>query len=75
MHKFYKLIENNVAKLKSTTYEVRMPATTLYVTVEPENIKAILATQFKDFGKGQLLHDRWEQVCPWMFGADEQVSW
>ena len=52
-----------------------MPATTLYVTVEPENIKAILATQFKDFGKGQLLHDRWEQVWSWMLGTYEQVSW
>jgi hypothetical protein len=26
------------------------------LTAEPENIKAILATQFKDFGKGEAFH-------------------
>ena len=33
----------------------------LIVTVDPENIKAILASQFSDYGKGQYFHDEWEQ--------------
>ena len=32
------------------------------MTVEPENIKAILATQFNDFGKGELMHRSWRRV-------------
>lgn len=29
------------------------------LTAEPENIKAILATQFKDYGKGEAFHKDW----------------
>lgn len=29
------------------------------LTAEPENIKAILATQFKDYGKGESFRQRW----------------
>ena len=37
------------------TYEVKMPpGKTHFVTSEPENLKAILATQFKDFGLPQI---------------------
>ena len=32
------------------------------MTVDPENIKALLATQFNDFGKGKEFHDSWELV-------------
>jgi len=32
------------------------------VTADPENIKALLATQFNDFGKGEELHESWKQV-------------
>jgi hypothetical protein len=34
------------------------------MTVDPENIKAILATQFTDFGKGKEFHDGWNFVPP-----------
>lgn len=30
------------------------------MTADPENIKAILATQFKDYGKGEQFHKDWE---------------
>lgn len=30
-------------------------------TAEPENIKAILATQFQDYGKGQPFHEDWKE--------------
>lgn len=29
-------------------------------TADPENIKAILATQFNDYGKGKPFHDEWQ---------------
>jgi cytochrome P450 len=31
----------------------------LILTAEPENIKALLATQFKDYGKGEQFHTEW----------------
>ena len=30
-------------------------------TADPENIKAILATQFNDYGKGELFHKDWTE--------------
>jgi cytochrome P450 len=30
-------------------------------TADPENIKAILTTQFADYGKGEQFHKEWEQ--------------
>lgn len=30
-------------------------------TVDPENIKAILTTQFTDYGKGERFHNEWER--------------
>ena len=32
----------------------------LVFTVDPENIKAILATQFTDYGKGKPFHEEWK---------------
>lgn len=32
------------------------------MTFEPENVKAILATQFNDFAKGEDFHNSWYQV-------------
>ena len=32
------------------------------MTVDPENIKAILATQFTEFGKGHDFHEAWKLV-------------
>jgi hypothetical protein len=41
---------------------MRVPGVRPIMTVDPENIKALLATQFNDFGKGQEFHDSWELV-------------
>jgi hypothetical protein len=41
---------------------MRLPGTNTIVTVDPENVKAILATQFNDFGKGAELHGALEPV-------------
>ncbi len=44
----------------SWTAESRLMNRRLIFTADPENIKAILATQFGDFGKGQPFHEEWK---------------
>lgn len=41
---------------------MRAPGVTPIMTLDPENIKAILATQFNDFGKGEEFHNAWSMV-------------
>lgn len=38
------------------TFEMQMMGMRLIVTDEPENIKAIMSSQFGDYGEGELLH-------------------
>jgi cytochrome P450 len=42
--------------------------------VDPENIKAILATQFNDFGKGERFHHQWKEFLgDSIFATDGQM--
>ena len=43
------------------TSEVRALGRRTIFTADPENIKAILATQFSDFGKGESFHEEWRE--------------
>lgn len=43
------------------TSEMRAMNRRAIFTADPENIKAILATQFSDFGKGDIFHEEWEE--------------
>lgn len=43
------------------TSEVRAINRRAIFTADPENIKAILATQFSDFGKGEIFHREWAE--------------
>ncbi|KFX86186.1 hypothetical protein O988_09724, partial [Pseudogymnoascus sp. VKM F-3808] len=42
------------------TVEGRPASQRVILTADPENIKAILATQFSDFGKGKPFHNDWK---------------
>ena len=42
------------------TIEINLVGQRVIATADPENIKAILATQFTDYGKGKPFHDDWE---------------
>ena len=42
------------------TAETRLMGRRILFTIDPENIKAILATQFGDFGKGAPFHREWK---------------
>lgn len=45
---------------KRYTVEARPGGRRVIFTADPENIKAILATQFTDYGKGKPFHDEWK---------------
>lgn len=44
---------------KRYTMEAKPVGRRLVFTADPENIKAILATQFTDYGKGEPFHEEW----------------
>lgn len=43
----------------SWTGEARILNQRIVFTADPENMKAVLATQFGDFGKGEPFHEEW----------------
>ena len=45
---------------KSPTVEIPLGGQRFIFTAQPENIKAILATQFSDYGKGEPFHKDWQ---------------
>lgn len=45
----------------SYTCELQVMGRRTVFTSDPENIKAILATQFSDFGKGEIFHREWRE--------------
>ncbi|KHN98505.1 cytochrome P450 52A11 [Metarhizium album ARSEF 1941] len=46
---------------KCNTVEARIVTERLIFTIDPENIKALLATQFSDFGKGEPFRREWSE--------------
>lgn len=49
------------APAQSRTVELTMARQRFIFTADPENIKAILATQFEDYGKGETFHEDWKE--------------
>ncbi|PNY27111.1 Cytochrome P450 52A1 [Tolypocladium capitatum] len=45
----------------SWTTETRVVGQRIIFTADPDNFKALLATQFGDFGKGEPFHKQWEE--------------
>ena len=58
----YDLVNKYVAQTGAYTYEMQLPGARHIVTADPENIKAILASQFEDFGKGKEVRETWKAV-------------
>ena len=46
---------------RSKTIELSLARQRFIFTADPENVKAILATQFQDYGKGELFHQDWKE--------------
>lgn len=67
---FSKLIDNG-----SATAEMSILGDSSIITAHPENIKALLSTQFEEFGKGPLFISMWQQFLgDGIFNADG-TSW
>ena len=58
----YAVFRSFVASGPDWTVETRMLGMRAVCTADPENIKAILATQFQDFGKGEPFHQQWSEL-------------
>jgi hypothetical protein len=52
------------------TFKQRIPGLEVLFTIEPENVKAILATQFNDFGMGHRLKVWYPVLGDGIFNAD-----
>lgn len=48
------------APAESRTIELTMARQRYIFTADPENVKAILATQFEEYGKGERFHNAWK---------------
>jgi cytochrome P450 len=56
------------------TMEASVAGQRAIVTDDPDNLKAILATQFKDFGKGEPFHQDWKEFLgDSIFATDGQL--
>jgi hypothetical protein len=53
---------------------MQIPGMKSYFTLDHTNIKAILATQFQDFGKGPLFYESWKEVIHSTAFADFSFS-
>ncbi|KAI1082964.1 cytochrome P450 52A11 [Whalleya microplaca] len=58
-HKNYDNFLETMSTVPNWTGEGRILGTRLVLTADPENIKAVLATQFSDYGKGEPFHREW----------------
>ena len=52
--------QESLKKVGANTFEARLFGRNIIFTIDHENIKAILATQFHDYGKGETFHNEWK---------------
>lgn len=57
---FWTLLFSKLPPGRSRTIEMCMAGERFIFTADPENIKAILAAQFDDYGKGETFHNDWK---------------
>jgi len=74
-NKNHLLWANMFATLHNHTAEVRMIGKRIIFTDDPENIKAILATQFQDYGKGEPFHKDFEPFLGDSIFATDGAKW
>ena len=69
------LWENMFKTVQNHTAEVRIIGKRIIFTDDPENIKAILATQFHDYGKGEPFHREFEPLLGDGIFATDGAQW
>ncbi|ODA76588.1 hypothetical protein RJ55_07858 [Drechmeria coniospora] len=63
------------AKAGIWTSESRVVGQRIVFTADPENIKAMLATQFADFGKGEPFHREWQEFLGDSIFTTDGAQW
>ncbi|RFU72447.1 cytochrome p450 [Trichoderma arundinaceum] len=61
--------------VNSWTCEMRVLNQRICFTADPENIKAMLATQFHDFGKGERFHEEWSDFLGDSIFTTDGAQW
>ena len=62
------------APVTSPTISINVFGTRVILTADPTNIKAILSTQFHNYGKGKAFHDEWvEFLGDGIFNSDHEL--
>jgi len=74
-HKNLDLWMSHFERTNSYTVEGRMLTRRIVLTADPENIKALLATQFSDYGKGEPFHREWEPFLGDSIFATDGDKW
>ena len=57
------------------TVEVVVLNHRIVLTADSENIRAVLATQFNDFGKGERFHDQWQEFLGDSIFSTDSEKW
>ncbi|KAK7516622.1 cytochrome P450 [Phyllosticta citriasiana] len=56
-------------------YEVRLCGSRFIFTADPDNVKAMLSTQFNDYGKGKRVRDDWHDLLGESILTADGESW
>ncbi|KAF4962532.1 hypothetical protein FSARC_9399 [Fusarium sarcochroum] len=67
--------DNIFGALNSWTVESRLLGVRTIFTADPANLKAILATQFGDYGKGKPFHAEWKDFLGDSIFTTDGASW
>lgn len=71
-HEFWRL---KFSQIGLHTGETAVLGQRIITTADPENIKAILATQFSDYGKGEQFHKEWSPFLGDSIFATDGDQW
>ncbi|KAL8403706.1 hypothetical protein RB594_008816 [Gaeumannomyces avenae] len=74
-HKNVEIWMSHFNRAGGWTVEGRMLTRRIVLTADPENIKALLATQFSDYGKGEPFHREWEPFLGDSIFATDGDKW
>ncbi|KAF7545025.1 hypothetical protein G7046_g9653 [Stylonectria norvegica] len=67
--------DNFFLATNSWTSETRILNMRVVFTADPQNIKALLATQFADYGKGALFHEEWHDFLGDSIFTTDGAQW
>ena len=67
--------DNHFKAVNSWTSETRILNMRVVFTADPENIKALLATQFGDYGKGKPFHEEWHDFLGDSIFTTDGAQW